>query len=80
MPKHANVHSYIHPCEETRYAIGHWVESAGQWQCPLDAETARLTGCHTEFAGSLRDMGDLRDVEEAKRVAVKLYGYAVVAE
>lgn len=43
---------YVHlntRSSKPRWFVAQWVESAGQYQVPLDAETARVTGCHTEF-------------------------------
>lgn len=60
------------------YVVAVWVESAGQYQAPLDAETCRLTGCHTEFARSLDGFAGLT-LADARSRAVKLFGYEKLA-
>lgn len=45
------VHEYTDDDGRLFYAVGRWVESAGQFQRPLDGEERQLTGCHTEFGG-----------------------------
>lgn len=78
MSKVANVH-YKNTDENGKkwYGIGHWVDSAAQYQCPLDAEERRLTGCHTEFARN--PIGKMSH-KKASYEARKRYGYVRMAK
>ena len=60
------------------YVVAVWVESAGQYQAPLDAESRRLTGCHTEFARSLDGFAGLT-LADAQSRATDLFGYEKLA-
>jgi len=45
---------YVHRYEDERgrtwFAVGRWDQERGQYWAPLDASTARLTGCSAQFA------------------------------
>ena len=72
----------IYPYEiggRTYYAVCVWVESAAEYQAPMDAETRRLTGCHTEFAKTPRGIGGKPDLKWARRRARSLFGYSKLA-
>ena len=56
------------------YSVCVWVESAGQFQAPLDAETQQLTGCHTEFAKSIAGFAGM-PLAAARSRATRLFGY-----
>lgn len=67
------VHKFTNNCGESNFAVCHWDEFHGQWQAPLDAETRRLTGCHTEFARTLVGIGGYKTKRQALARAKKLY-------
>lgn len=72
-----NVYEYTNKRGQKCYAVCHWVETAAEYQRPLDAEERRLTGCHTEFAKRLEYIGEgFTSLSAAKRRAKQLYGYA----
>ena len=68
----------IHEVTPGTYAVCVWVESSGQFQAPLDAETRKLTGCHAEFARSLHGFGGM-SLADARNRAQRLYGYQKMA-
>lgn len=73
MAKQENVHYKETDKDGVKwYGIGHWVEGAAQYQCPMDAEEQRVTGCHTEFARS--PIGRMK-YPKAAYEARKRYGY-----
>jgi hypothetical protein len=74
MNKLPNIHEY-----DGKFYVCHWVESAGQWQRPLDADERRLTGCHTEFSQSINDMPHYDECDNAVDLARRLYGYSKLA-
>ena len=76
--KQKNIYKYEGYDGKTRYAVCHWVERAAQFQAPLDTETRRLTGCHTEFARTARGIGGYASLRKARRRARKLYRYSKV--
>lgn len=51
---------------------GTWDRHAAQWVRPLDAESKRLTGCHSEF--SRHPFSAIRERETAIGHALELYG------
>jgi hypothetical protein len=67
------VHEYVDDNGKTRYAVGQWVESAGQYQCPLDNRTAELTGCYAEFARTAKGLGGYLTRSKALRRARYLF-------
>lgn len=79
MNEQPNIYEYEDSKGRTCYAVCHWVESAAQYQAPLDAETRRLTGCHTEFARIPAGIGGKPDLAWARRRARMLYGYSKLA-
>lgn len=70
----ANIYDYTKD-GQTYYSVCHWVDSAAQYQVPLDTEEQRLTGCHTEFARTVEALGKMSR-DKAYREARKRYGYA----
>jgi len=62
----------VHDHPDGGYFVGKWSEFHAQWQRPLDAETKRLSGCHTEFQrGRFSPQASLKG---ALRLARSLYG------
>ena len=62
----------VHDHPDGGYFVGKWSEFHAQWQRPLDAETQRLSGCHTEFQrGRFSPQASLKG---ALRLARSLYG------
>ncbi|MFA6270315.1 MAG: hypothetical protein WC657_03845 [Candidatus Paceibacterota bacterium] len=68
------VHEFIDDQGVTRYAVGEWIESAGQYQCPLDANSRKLTGCHTECARTPSGLGGYKTKRQALRRARYIFG------
>jgi hypothetical protein len=54
MPAADFVHEFTIANGVYRFAVADWVESAAEYQWPLDTETRRRTGCHTGFCGDVR--------------------------
>lgn len=73
--KAQNVHEYTNEQGEMRWAVGVWDQNAGQYTCPLDAETRKLTGCYAEFSREVDGMGSYEAKRAACRHALTLYGY-----
>lgn len=71
-----NVHKYEAANGQIKYAVCHWVERAAQYQRPLDATEAKLTGCHTEFAKTKTYFGGYTTETSARARARRLYGYS----
>jgi len=69
----ANIHK-----NGSYFVVCVWVESAGQYQAPLDAEERSLTGCHTEFARNLDGFTGYR-LPDARQRASDLFGYQKMA-
>jgi len=68
------VHEYTDRNGKTLFAVAEWVESAGQYQCPLSKRTAKLTGCHIEFSRTLSGLGSFPTRRQALRNARYLFG------
>ena len=76
----ANIHEYTGRFDgKTYYSVCVWVESANQYQVPLDAEEQRLTGCHTEYASNFKSLGKMKR-NKAYYEARKRFGYAKKSE
>lgn len=63
------VHEFTDRRGITRYAVAEWNEGAGQYQCPLDSRTQKLTGCRAEFSRDLEYLGGYRTRRQALRRA-----------
>lgn len=50
------VHEYTARDGSTRFAVGEWVEAAGEYQCPHDKRDIELTGCTASFAKKLQGL------------------------
>lgn len=70
-----NVHEYTTEHGKTYWGVGVWDQNAGQYTCPLDAETRKLTGCYAEFARKISTLGGYATKAQAARRARTLYGY-----
>ena len=70
------VHEYTDNKGRTGYAVAEWNEQAAEWQAPLDARTAKLTGCSAEFSKKLTGLGGpiLHTRRQALRRARYLFG------
>ena len=68
------VHEFTDKSGTTRYAVGEWDESAGQFTAPLDARTRKLTGCFAEFSSSAAGLGGYIKRTDALRRARYLFG------
>lgn len=68
------VHEFVDHTGRTRYAVAEWVESAGQYQCPLDNRTQKLSGCRAEFSRTLDWLGGYPTRRQALRRARYLFG------
>ncbi len=68
------VHEYTDGHGKTRYAVAQWNEDANQYQRPLDKRSRELTGCHTEYAHKLSDLGGYMTRRQALRRARYLFG------
>lgn len=66
----------VHEIEPGVFGIGHWVQSAGQYHCPLDRRQAKLTGCVAEY--SSKPIGRMT-LTKARYEARKVYGYSKLA-
>lgn len=47
----------IHQKKNGRWVIARWDQKHAQWQAPMTAEEAKLTGCHTYMANTLEGLG-----------------------
>lgn len=63
----------------TYYAVCMWDLAHNQYTAPLDADTRRLSGCHTEFARTPKGIGGYANLQKARRRARQLYGYSCSA-
>jgi len=54
------VHEFVDESGNTRYAVAEHNEATGQYICPLDARSRKLTGCSAEFASTPAGIGALR--------------------
>lgn len=79
MEQEPNIYSYEGKDGQTRYAVCIWYQDRGQYQAPLDAKTARLTGCSGEFARTVEGIGGKADLAWAQQRARALYGYSKLA-
>lgn len=67
------VHEFIDTRGVRRWAVAEWIESAGEYQRPMDKGEQALTGCHTYFARTAEGMGGYKTREQALRRARYLY-------
>ena len=51
------VHEYETTKGEKRYAVGVWNQAQGQYTCPMDSRTAKLTGCSSWYARQAEGLG-----------------------
>lgn len=68
------VHEFTDERGRTRYAVAEWDAQNGQYICPLDNRTAKLTGCRAEFAKKPDGLGGYLSRREALRRARYLFG------
>lgn len=68
------VHEFVNERGETRYAVAEWNQQAGQYQRPLTAKVAKLTGCFAEFCRNLNYFGGYVERKDALRRARYLFG------
>ena len=68
------VHEFTDEQNRTRYAVGEWDADRGQYTAPLDATTARLTGCSGRFARLPEGMEYYKSRRRALRRARYLFG------
>jgi hypothetical protein len=68
------VHEFVDDKGVIRYGVAKWEESTGQFICPLDKRTAKLTGCFAEFARSIKGLGGYTSRAQALRRARYLFG------
>ena len=67
------VHEFIDKDGNTRYAVAEHNEKTGQYTCPLDARSAKLTGCSAEYAGTPAGIGGYLTKKQALRRARYLF-------
>lgn len=68
------VHEFKTNAGDTRWAVAEWLPETGSYTCPLDIRTAKLTGCHTEYARNLNDLGGYKTRKQALARARYLFG------
>jgi hypothetical protein len=51
------VHEYKTKNGKTLYAVGVWNQESGQYTCPMDSRTAKLTGCFAYFSRTPSGLG-----------------------
>lgn len=75
--KHVDYTKYVHEYTDrkgvTRYAVAEWNQESGQYTCPLDMRTYKLTGCHSEFARTPAGIGGYTSRAKALRRARYLF-------
>ena len=69
------VHEFTDDNGKTWFAVGEWDQGRGQYTAPLDASTAKLTGCHSQFAKRPQDMDHYPTRKQALSRARYLFGY-----
>lgn len=67
------VHEFIDKDGNTRYAVAEYNEKTGQYTCPLDVRTRKLTGCSAEFANTPAGIGGYLTKKQALRRARYLF-------
>lgn len=70
------VHEYENDKGETRYGVGAWDQESGQYTVPLDAVTARMTGCSAAFSKKITGLPGIgyKSKRDALRRARYIYG------
>lgn len=66
------IHEFVDERGQTRYAVAEYKD--GQYVCPLDNRTGKLTGCRAEFAKTPAGLGGYTSRQEALRRARYLFG------
>jgi len=68
------IHEFVDDYGQTRFGVARWDESHGQFIAPLDASTAKATGCFAGFARSIKGIGGYTSRKRALRRARYLFG------
>jgi hypothetical protein len=68
------VHEYTDNNGHPRFAVAEWDDQNGQYICPLDARSRKVTGCSAEFARKLADLGGYPTKRQALRRARYIFG------
>ena len=67
------VHEFTDDQGKTRFAVGQWDEKNGQYICPLDAGTAKRSGCSSEYTTTPKGLGGYLSKRQALRRARYLF-------
>lgn len=68
------VHEFTDSQGRSRFAVAEWDEASNQFRCPLSKKDQELTGCHTEFARRVSDLGGYLSRTKALRRARYIFG------
>ena len=69
------VHEFIGKDGNIWFAVGEWDQERGQYTAPLDASTAKLTGCGGQFAQRPQGMDHYPTRKQALSRARYLFSY-----